>query len=184
MIYQIQTGLPSTVCLCRYNCELILITYVNTGSLLINYICNKNFMKERLLEFLNTHNMTSTRLADTIGVQRSSISHILAGRNKPSYDFIHKFLQHYRDINPKWLILGEGSMYSKEKQASLSFETPPEKSTPRESNIQKEEKEDARIKNSQDDEKVSPEKTPIEIKKIVIFYSDNHFEEYTPREGK
>jgi transcriptional regulator with XRE-family HTH domain len=139
-------------------------------------------MKERLLEFLNSHNLTSTRLADTIGVQRSSISHILSGRNKPSYDFIHKFLQHYRDINPKWLILGEGSMYTKEKQTSMSFERPPEQSTPRESNIQKEKKDDVHIKQSQEDEPSSYEKSRIE--KIVIFYSDSHFEEYTPREKK
>jgi len=139
-------------------------------------------MKDRLLEFLNSHNLTSTRLADTIGVQRSSISHILSGRNKPSYDFIHKFLQHYRDINPKWLILGEGSMYSKEKQTSMSFEQQPEQSTPRESNIQKEEKGNVRVKQSQEDEPSFPERPRIE--KIVIFYSDNHFEEYTPREEK
>ena len=139
-------------------------------------------MKERLLEFLNSHNLSSTRLADTIGVQRSSISHILSGRNKPSYDFIHKFLQHYPDINPKWLIIGEGSMYSKEKQTSMSFEQQPEQSTPRESNIQKEEKGDVRVKQSQEDEPSSPERSRIE--KIVIFYSDNHFEEYTPRKEK
>jgi transcriptional regulator with XRE-family HTH domain len=139
-------------------------------------------MKERLLEFLNSHNLTSTRLADTISVQRSSISHILSGRNKPSYDFIHKFLQHYPDINPKWLILGEGSMYSKEKQTSMSFEQQPEQSTPRESNIQKEEKGDVRVKQSQEDEPSSPERSRIE--KIVIFYSDNHFEEYTPTKEK
>ena len=139
-------------------------------------------MKERLLEFLNSHNLSSTRLADTIGVQRSSISHILSGRNKPSYDFIHKFLQHYPDINPKWLILGEGSMYSKEKQTSMSFEQQSEQATPRESNIQKEEKGDVRVKQSQEDEPSSPERSRIE--KIVIFYSDNHFEEYTPRKEK
>ncbi len=139
-------------------------------------------MKERLLEFLNTHNMTSTRLADTIGVQRSSISHILSGRNNPSYDFIHKFLEHYRDINPKWLILGEGTMYSKDKQTSMAFEQSREKSTSRGSDIQKEEKGDAGIENSQEDEPVSTEQ--YHIKKIVIFYSNNRFEEYTPKEGK
>ena len=142
-------------------------------------------MKERLMEFLKAHHMTSTRLADEIGVQRSSISHILSGRNKPSYDFIFKFLRHYNEINPKWLILGEGSMYAKEKQTSMSFEQPLEKSTPRESAIQNEKKDDTRTENFQENEKNEKMTLPnSHIEKIVIFYSDNRFEEYSPRERK
>jgi len=139
-------------------------------------------MKERLMEFLKSHNMTSTRLADEIGVQRSSISHILSGRNKPSYDFIHKFLQYYKDINPKWLILGEGMMYTKEKQTSMSFERQPEKSTPRESNIQNNPPDKDQTANSREVE-AKPDVSPY-VEKIVIFYSDNHFEEYTPGNKK
>ncbi|MGM0530902.1 MAG: helix-turn-helix domain-containing protein [Bacteroidota bacterium] len=126
--------------------------------------------------------MTSTRLADEIGVQRSSISHILSGRNKPSYDFIHKFLQYYKDINPKWLILGEGPMYAKEKQTSLSFEQQPEKSTSPEAAVQKEASGDVRASDSREVEP-QPTKSPY-IEKIVIFYSDNRFEEYTPKDKK
>ena len=47
-------------------------------------------MKDRLLLFMNRENISATMLADEIGVQRSSISHIISGRNNPSYDFIHK----------------------------------------------------------------------------------------------
>ncbi|MCF8335164.1 MAG: helix-turn-helix domain-containing protein [Bacteroidales bacterium] len=139
-------------------------------------------MKERLMEFLKAYNMTSTRLADEIGVQRSSISHILSGRNNPSYDFIHKFLQYYKDINPKWLILGEGSMYAKEKQTSMSFEQQTEKSTPRENAVQDEQRSNKRTSDSPEIEP-QPYESP-HIAKIVIFYSDNHFEEYTPKDKK
>jgi transcriptional regulator with XRE-family HTH domain len=138
-----------------------------------------DIMKDRLLQFLNQHNLTSTRLADEIGVQRSSISHILSGRNKPSYDFIYKFLQHYKSINPQWLILGEGSMYLNEKQGTIPFE---EKSPLRESPIQKEIPTQSHREKSRGVEE-SPDESQI-IEKIVIFYTDNHFEEYHPKPKK
>ncbi|KXB08705.1 hypothetical protein AKJ55_00525 [candidate division MSBL1 archaeon SCGC-AAA382M17] len=139
-------------------------------------------MKNRLMEFLKTHNLTSTKLADEIGVQRSSISHILSGRNKPSYDFIYKFLQYHKDINPKWLILGEGSMYTKEKQTSMSFEQQQEKSTLREAATKNEQTSEYRKSDSRELKSKSDESSYIA--KIVIFYSDNHFEEYTPKDKK
>ena len=68
-------------------------------------------MNIRISQFLNAENITQAQFADTIGVARASISHIIAGRNKPSYDFIASVLKHYPRINPLWLILGKGRMY-------------------------------------------------------------------------
>jgi transcriptional regulator with XRE-family HTH domain len=76
-------------------------------------------MRERLLKFLELENLTSAKFADDIGVQRSSISHILSGRNNPSYDFIQKILQKYKSLNPEWLILGTGSMTKPITQGEL-----------------------------------------------------------------
>ncbi len=44
-------------------------------------------------------------------LQRSGISHILSGRNQPSFDFIVKLMKLYPEINPDWLIMGNGSMF-------------------------------------------------------------------------
>ena len=49
-------------------------------------------MKEKIEEILNEFDLTPSRFADIIQVQRSSISHIISGRNKPSLDFIQKIL--------------------------------------------------------------------------------------------
>ena len=136
-------------------------------------------MKERLLQFLNAHQMTSTRLADEIGVQRSSISHILSGRNKPSYDFIYKFLQHHQQINPRWLIVGDGPMYMKEQQTSIPFTEEKSGSTSRESHIEKPGVPKDTIEESQEPVP-SHGKEDVHIEKIVIFYSDHRFEEYHP----
>jgi len=68
-------------------------------------------MKERLDKFIKTEGLTPSRFAEIMGVQPSSISHILGGRNKPSYDFIEKFLLRFPKVNPDWLILGKGQIY-------------------------------------------------------------------------
>lgn len=68
-------------------------------------------MNIRISQFLTAENITQAQFADTIGVARASISHIIAGRNKPSYDFIASVLKNYPALNPQWLILGKGRMY-------------------------------------------------------------------------
>ena len=68
-------------------------------------------MNERLQQFLSAENITQAEFADTIKVARASVSHIIAGRNKPGYDFIAGILRHYPNLNIEWLISGKGKMY-------------------------------------------------------------------------
>lgn len=67
-------------------------------------------MNSRISLVLRTKNITPSQLADDLGVQRSGISHILNGRNKPSLDFIQKIIKRYPDISMTWLMFGEGPM--------------------------------------------------------------------------
>ena len=68
-------------------------------------------MRDRLEKFIKTEGLTPSRFAEIMGVQPSSISHILGGRNKPSFDFIEKMLQRFPKLNPDWLLLGKGNIY-------------------------------------------------------------------------
>lgn len=68
-------------------------------------------MRNRLQQFLNTEQLSPARLSDIIGIQRSGMSHILSGRNKPSFDFIQKLLLKFPTLNSEWLITGKGKMY-------------------------------------------------------------------------
>ena len=68
-------------------------------------------MKERLLQLLDLEQITPSKFADIIGVQRSSVSHVISGRNNPSFDFLHKTLKAFPGLNAGWLMMGEGSMY-------------------------------------------------------------------------
>ena len=60
---------------------------------------------------MKSQNLTSSQFADKLGVQRSGMSHILSGRNKPSLDFVLKVLAGFPDLNPQWLLQGKGKMY-------------------------------------------------------------------------
>lgn len=68
-------------------------------------------MNSRLQQFLELENLTPARLADMLGVQRSGLSHILSGRNKPGYDFINKLLSKFPAISADWLLTGKGKPY-------------------------------------------------------------------------
>lgn len=68
-------------------------------------------MNERLKQFLTMENLTPARFADIMEIQRSGISHLLAGRNKPSFEFIQKMLLAFPNLSPEWLILGKGKPY-------------------------------------------------------------------------
>ena len=77
-------------------------------------------MIERIKLLLSVKNLSPAQLALGIGVQRSGISHILSGRNKPSLDFVMKILEAYPEINESWLLMGNGEMLkSSNHKASL-----------------------------------------------------------------
>lgn len=61
---------------------------------------------QRLSQILSHFDLTSSQFADQIGVPRSSLSHIISGRNNPSLDFIIKIRDAYPMINLYWLIYG------------------------------------------------------------------------------
>lgn len=67
-------------------------------------------IQERIRLLMQSRSLNPTQFADEIGVQRSSISHILSGRNNPSLDIVTKILNRFPDIDSNWLVLGKGSL--------------------------------------------------------------------------
>ncbi|MDR1225428.1 MAG: helix-turn-helix domain-containing protein [Prevotellaceae bacterium] len=136
-------------------------------------------MKDRIPQFLAAERLTTTTLADKLGVQRSGISHILSGRNKPSFDFIEKMLLIFPRLSADWLITGNGSMYkdngghTPQPTNNTLFEAEPAvapKQAP-----------------AKEYEPVKPEKTVVqaliqekEVEQVAIFYTDNTVKVYKP----
>ncbi len=67
-------------------------------------------MKDRIQQVIEYKEVSPGDLAEILDVQRSNISHILNGRNKPGAAFIEKLLQAFPDINARWLLTGDGPM--------------------------------------------------------------------------
>ncbi len=68
-------------------------------------------MKDRIFQLLDEKQITLTAFADEIGVERSTMSHIKAGRSNPSLDVAQKILERYPEVSADWLISGRGAMY-------------------------------------------------------------------------
>ena len=60
----------------------------------------------RLKEILRSQSINASEFAKKINVQRSSISHILSGRNKPSLEIVTKICKEFPEIDIEWLIFG------------------------------------------------------------------------------
>lgn len=135
---------------------------------------------DRFRYVMKVYNETPSSFADKIGVQRSSISHILSERNKPSLDFIQKILEHYPKIDAQWLINGKQSP----KETELVNEEQGE-STPteiEETKIEESEKEvvENSNHNKQDERSEVLSVVGKKIDRIVVFYTDNTFESFNP----
>ncbi|MCL7764601.1 helix-turn-helix transcriptional regulator [Polaribacter sp. Z014] len=113
----------------------------------------------RLKKVMEFHQLSASMFADKIGVQRSSISHILSGRNKPSLDFILKVTTEFNDVDMYWLLNGKGSfpknVENKIEPKLTSTGTP-----------------------TLFNDTSSSEAVGKKIQRIVVFYSDGTFEEY------
>jgi len=71
-------------------------------------------MVNRIKWTMDHFKLSASEFADKIGVQRSAVSHVLSGRNKPSLDFLIKIKKQYPTINLDWLVLGSGNPLSKQ----------------------------------------------------------------------
>lgn len=141
-------------------------------------------MKERILEFLQKENKSSVHFAEEIGVQPSGVSHILSGRNKPSLDFVLKMLEKYKFLSTEWLLFGKGSMYKEQKIPTL-FDNLDEDSSGNASGSDHGSEESSSpvvsIPESGTPQLALPGASPSGIKKIIWFYENSSFEEFTPR---
>ena len=119
---------------------------------------NNKLIVERIGKIIEENNLSASSFAKMIGVQRSSISHILSGRNNPSLDLLLKIHNAFNYISLEWLILGHNSM---------------EKTLEETQNVDK-------------SELIIDEKEPSDnkeslLREIVYYYNDGSFERFFPK---
>lgn len=146
-----------------------------------------DFVK-RLEIILDYYSLNASSFADRIGVQRSSMSHLLSGRNKPSLDFVMKILEVFPDVDLYWILNGKGSFPKNNEQTTSSEIIKPV--APISSNefvagdlfsqINYNEPEIPQTKNSPEVKSQNSNLEESEIEKIVIFYKNGTFKAYNP----
>lgn len=156
--------------------------------------------KERIEKVMQLEGMNSAVFAAAINIQGSTLSHILNGRNNPSLSVLQSILNRFPNISPEWLIMGQGPIErsSKQSQAPTLFDSIDE-------NINKsitfepktEPKNDLSFSVIQQKTNVAPE-IPVQttqeqsrpafisqvepsskaVRKIIVYYTDNTFQEF------
>ena len=144
-------------------------------------------MKERLLKVITSEGLTPSLLADELGVQRSGISHILSGRNYPSFDFLQKLLVRFPKLNAEWLILGHGSIYKSAiaEIPDLFPQSEPVEKTPESPAPENLPDLSFRESHQKKNPDLAPEISPPTeskktIEKMIFIYSDKTFSTYLP----
>ena len=155
-------------------------------------------MNTRLKQFLSAENITQSQFADTIKVVRASVSHVLSGRNNPSYEFIKAVMQHYPHLNIEWLLIGKGKMYKGNSSAEpvqyddLFSQINEQTHLPKEADIMDNEEFSAYempapvpvVSNIESSNEFNTLDNPIQnpvkqrnVQKIIILYDDGSFQE-------
>jgi len=143
-------------------------------------------MKDRLIKLIDMEHLTPSKFADLIGVQRSSVSHILSGRNKPSFDFLEKTLGAFPGLEADWLIMGKGQMYEQMGRSSDSdlFSTEPQNETEDsepDANDEYTSQKTVEVPEKEDYRPVADESEALrKVIQVMVFYDDNTFSTYTP----
>ncbi len=140
----------------------------------------------RLQEIFNYYGINAAGFSEKIGIGRSSVSHIVSGRNKPSLDFVMHVLEYYPEITFDWLVYGKGKLGNIDKNTeNRLFETKSDDSPNNEildttPNL---------FENTENTVRKSaslPVETPnlimdAEVDFITIFYKDGTFKKYTSK---
>lgn len=150
-------------------------------------------MREKLLKLMKYEKLSSSRLAEILEIQPSSISHILSGRNKPSFDFLVKILRRFPTLNPDWLLLDSEQMYRQSDEsaalkdnqviAPISTSTIQAGSSEHRQNNSSNE---SSVANNNSTKRTTPTELPFTnnqnvnktIERVIVLYSDKSFEAF------
>ena len=153
-------------------------------------------MKERLTELIQLLGLTPTQFANAIGVQRSTLQHVLSGRNEASLKIVTSIHQSFPDVSLEWLLYGRGLaltspaiipddgqtsrndenlIFSMEEMGSAEFQNLRDM-TQRRSKLHSDAEQQTLT-----NEKISENtKEKRHIKEVVIFFEDGTYQKFKP----
>ncbi len=139
-------------------------------------------MIERIKKIIEYLDISQSEFAKSLDIQRSSISHILNKRNKPSLDFIMKVLDHYPEINPDWLLFGKDKMLKELKNEQDKDNTDKQNNTTENNSSQKQTNVNNDNNTTNNQPKHPQSSIQISPDQILVLYDDNTFITYKRRQ--
>ena len=131
---------------------------------------NSSGFGNRLQKIIDFYNISATELSNQISFNRSTISHLLSGRNQPSLDFVMKVLQKFPEVELYWLLNGKGSFPAVKITPS---------STPAISeNTHLTEKDDSLTTEDTFPKAISNSFNDADVERIVVFFKNGMFKSY------
>lgn len=157
-------------------------------------------MKDRIAHIMRAKNLKASDFATLLGIQPSAVSHILAGRNNPSLEFVKKIKETFPEYNLEWIIFGTGPMTLSEPyrnsfqeaihEASLFDDVDRNETSPTSQLPSTSISSDASFPDTSTTAPTpNPNASPLpitafsssEIQSIVILYTDGTFQTYLPK---
>ena len=143
-------------------------------------------MKDKLDILLKKKGLSATSLARILGIQPSGLSHILSGRNKPSFDLVVKILRAFPEINPDWLLLDSEAILRSNDTGSIDNPLFGDDEFNLQSSTPDEENQNIEISESNLEKKndathifVRPQNGHKDVERIVVLYTDGTFDSYS-----
>lgn len=82
---------------------------------------------KRLSILMQAIDCKAAEFARQLGIRPSNVSHIVNGRSDPSCRLLQSIFTQFPNVNPDWLILGQGSMFRQQgegrREVSLPFDS-------------------------------------------------------------
>lgn len=146
----------------------------------------------RIKQLMERKKLAAAQFADEIGIQRSSLSHVLSGRNKPSLDFMLKIKNRFPEIDLDWLLLGKGNMEFNQQEIKPPYESTTDKTVTVQSELRfdpsrkeiTDKKENLPSQGADDDvsgygkQKQMKKEKPVSI---ILIYKNGTFSSYEPQ---
>lgn len=136
---------------------------------------NSTEFGKRLQKILNYYGLSATAFSEAIDFNRSTISHLLSGRNRPSLEFVMKVLQQYPEVELYWLLNGTGTFPAVKKESTAPHTDTADniKGVPSPAESLKKVKKIANISQKTDD--------MSDLDQIILFFKDGSFKIYKNR---
>ena len=129
---------------------------------------NTSNYSKRLQKILDFYGVTATSFSEKIAFNRSTISHLLSGRNKPSLEFVMKVLQTYPEVDLYWLLYGKGSFPTPLNKVNTQIKATSKQNTLPGVEAENSVFENMALKNS----------NTSAIERIILCYKDGTFKQY------